>query len=180
MSTGILEKAIRLATSAFAGMLDKQGYPAILHAFVVMLAAGEEYDRSPIPVTREEFMSAAVLHDVVEDTEYTLAYILEQFGPVVANIVDGVTRRKLEKEVYVDFIVRAWQGEASRRLKRVDVTINMKRIHTLPKSEQGIRDRYNRALLILDAKSLEEIQAIIRRPRQTQQVGARQSEGSLL
>jgi len=131
-------------------MLDKQGYPAILHAFVVMLAAGEEYDRSPIPVTREEFMAAAVLHDVVEDTEYTLAYILEQFGPVVANIVDGVTRRKLEKEVYVDFIVRAWQGEASRRLKRVDVTINMKRIHTLPKSEQGIRDRYNRALLILD------------------------------
>jgi GTP pyrophosphokinase len=37
-------------------------------------------------------IAAALLHDVVEDTDYTLDDLSEQFGPAIANIVDGVTK----------------------------------------------------------------------------------------
>ena len=47
----------------------------------------------------EKTLAAAFLHDVVEDTDYKLDYIKEQFGTVVANLVDGVT--KLGKIEYI-------------------------------------------------------------------------------
>jgi hypothetical protein len=182
MSASILEKAIRLAGTAFDGKVDKAGHPAILHSLEVMLAAGKAYDLNPIPgVTRLQFMTAGVLHDVPEDfpSDYPLEYILQQFDGVVHRIVDGVTRRP--GEVYMDFIQRAWQDVASRELKLVDVTINRGRINTLPPEEQSIKRRYDRALVILRARNLEELQSsLIRNPRrQTRQDGADElTEGS--
>jgi (p)ppGpp synthase/HD superfamily hydrolase len=183
MSTSILEKAIRLAFTAFQGKVDKAGHPAILHSFEVMLLAGVAYDDTPLPglTTRDEFMAAGVLHDVAEDCpDYPLSYILEQFGPVIHRIVDGVTRRKTE--TYAEFILRAWQDTDSRALKLVDVIINMGRIHTLPPEEQSIKRRYDKAFKILNARNLEELQDLIRSPRrQTPMAGAHeQPEGSYL
>jgi hypothetical protein len=146
----LLESAIRLAVFAHSGQLDKVGKPFILHPLQVMFAAAEEYERNPVPgYSLEEFMAAAVLHDVAEDTKVTLNEILRLFGVSVHRIVDGVTRR--EGEVYMDFIVRAASEIGSRRLKRIDVKINLGRIAQLPVPEQSIRRRYERALSFLDA-----------------------------
>jgi (p)ppGpp synthase/HD superfamily hydrolase len=158
----LLERAIQLAVTAFAGKLDKSGLPQILHSLEVMLAAKVEYERDPVPgYTLEEFMTAAVLHDVAEDCpEYPLYYIRAAFGQKVYTIVKGVTRLTDENgknlETYKEFIRRAASEVGSKRLKKVDVRINLSRIHTLPPEEQSISRRYTSALAVLEP--LEEPQ----------------------
>lgn len=73
-----------------------------------MRKSGEEYITHPVAVTRilaelgmdTTTLVAALLHDTVEDTSLTLEQILDQFGPAVAHVVDGVT--KLEKASWGD------------------------------------------------------------------------------
>ena len=64
-------------------------------------ASGERYIVHPIAVARifvEQIglddigVAAALLHDVVEDTEVTLEFLEESFGPVLATIIDGLTK----------------------------------------------------------------------------------------
>ena len=62
-----LERAIAIATKAHAGQIDKAGEPYILHALRVMLA-----------VETPEERTAAVLHDVVEDTDWTIEGLREE------------------------------------------------------------------------------------------------------
>lgn len=146
MST--LENAIRLAVFAHSGQLDKVGKPFILHSLQVMFAAAEEYAKNSLPeYSLEEVMTAAVMHDVPEDTTVTLNEILRLFGVRIHRLVDGVTRR--EGEIYKDFILRAKSEPGSRFLKRVDVRINLGRIDQLPVEERSIRRRYENALAIL-------------------------------
>ena len=157
----LLENAIRLAVEAHAGQVDKQGRTYILHPLAVMFMAEAAYKRNPIPgVTLEEFMAAAVLHDVCEDNpKYPLSFILAEFGVNVHRIVDGVTRRKAQGETYREFIIRANQDLGSRLLKILDIFHNLGRIDTLPIAEQDIRRRYEKALVVLNPAefSLEEI-----------------------
>ena len=76
-----IDIALRIATSAHAGQLDRDGYPVILHPLTVGLMGH----------TDEEKM-AGFLHDVVEDTDYTVEDISNIFGAKVAQIVDGLTK----------------------------------------------------------------------------------------
>ena len=70
---------------AHKGALRRSGEPYIQHPLeVALLLAGMRIDADGIV--------SALLHDVVEDTEYSLEDLREQFGPAVANIVDGVTK----------------------------------------------------------------------------------------
>ena len=59
---GLLEKAIRIAIEAHAGQKDKSGQPYILHPLRLMLHGQTEDERI-----------TGVLHDVVEDTPWTIA-----------------------------------------------------------------------------------------------------------
>jgi len=89
---------------------------------------------------------AALLHDVVEDTEYTLDYIKEHFGEKVAQIVDGVT--KLTNEDF-DANVRSLQAETFRKVimsmsydirvilvKLADRLHNMRTLGSMPHHKQ--------------------------------------------
>jgi len=88
----VLEGAIRMAVEAHTAGKDKAGRPYILHPLAVMFAAERAY-RPSVIVTLEEFMAAAVLHDVPEDhPEYSLSSILAEFGENVHRIVDGMRR----------------------------------------------------------------------------------------
>lgn len=87
----MIEKAYRLAKSAHENQLRTSGEPYIVHPLAVAhLLAELELDK--------ESIIAGILHDVVEDTEYTIEYITEEFSKEVALLVDGVT--KLEKIPY--------------------------------------------------------------------------------
>jgi (p)ppGpp synthase/HD superfamily hydrolase len=135
-----LNEAIIYATQAHGDQTDKQGQPYILHPLRVMLALAKQH--API-----EAQMAAVLHDTVEDTDATLEEITARFGPVVAEIVDAVSRR--DGEVYIEFIHRAAENPLARGVKRADISDNLSR--PIPPDMVGIERRYRRALAVLDA-----------------------------
>ena len=80
-----LEKAYSLAFEAHDGQNRVSGEPYITHPLeVAYILADLELDC--------DTLVGALLHDVVEDTDYTLDYIKKEFGENVAVIVDGVTK----------------------------------------------------------------------------------------
>lgn len=136
----LLNDAIVFAAHAHINQFDKAGKPYILHALRVMLA---------VEPHGEIAMMAAVLHDVVEDTKWTLEDIRTVFGEEVAEIVDSVSRR--ENEVYRDFIKRANEHPIGRVVKIADVQDNLRPDWLVPELK-GIQHRYAVALDILGAK----------------------------
>lgn len=82
---GLIERAWKLAESAHAGQVRESGEPYIIHPLAVAEILTElEQDL--------ETVAAGILHDVVEDTQITLADIERDFGPEIALLVDGVTK----------------------------------------------------------------------------------------
>ena len=79
------KKAIEMATKAHEGQTRKSGDPYIVHPLAVMKIV-EDWGMD------EDTCLAAVLHDVVEDTNVTLADVKKGFGEQVAFLVDGVTK----------------------------------------------------------------------------------------
>ena len=163
MTMSLLESAIQLAVEAHSGQRDKAGRPYILHPLAVMFAAEKAYQahQPSLLVTLEEFMAAAILHDVSEDhfEKYPLSLIHEKFGDSVYEIVDGVTRR--QGETYMEFIRRAYEDPGSCLLKILDINHNLSRISALPLAEQTIRRRYEKALVVLNTRlTWEQINAI--------------------
>ena len=80
-----IQRAYDLSNTAHKGAVRRSGEAYIQHPLeVAHLLAGMRIDADGIV--------SALLHDVVEDTEYSLDDLREQFGPAVATIVDGVTK----------------------------------------------------------------------------------------
>ncbi len=84
--TRMIRKAFMLAMEAHKGMRRKSGEPYIIHPVEVAIIAAGEIGLGPTSVI------CALLHDVVEDTDYTLADIEMQFGTKVTKIIDGLTK----------------------------------------------------------------------------------------
>ncbi|MDO4770893.1 bifunctional (p)ppGpp synthetase/guanosine-3',5'-bis(diphosphate) 3'-pyrophosphohydrolase [Porphyromonas sp.] len=79
-------KAFNLAKSAHAGAKRKSGEPYILHPIAVASICCNEIGLGSTSI------AAALLHDVVEDTDYTVQDIRDMFGNSIAVIVDGLTK----------------------------------------------------------------------------------------
>jgi GTP diphosphokinase / guanosine-3',5'-bis(diphosphate) 3'-diphosphatase len=82
---GPIERAFDLAVEAHANQKRATGEPYVTHP-IASAQITAELGIDPVAVT------AALLHDVPEDTEYALGDIEEQFGAEVARLVDGVTK----------------------------------------------------------------------------------------
>ena len=81
-----IEKAFRFANAAHDGIRRKSGEPYIIHPIAVAKIVAKEIGLGATSIV------AAILHDVVEDTEYRLSDIENMFGVKVARIVDGLTK----------------------------------------------------------------------------------------
>lgn len=81
-----IRKAFVLATNAHNGVRRKSGEPYIYHPIAVAMICCKEMNLGVTSVI------CALLHDVVEDTEYTLEDIRDMFGDVVSEIIDGLTK----------------------------------------------------------------------------------------
>ena len=85
MDMGRIEAAYEMAKLAHSGQLRKDGSPYVTHC---VAAADIAVDMG----LDEDSIVAALLHDVIEDTQLTHGDIARQFGEPVANIVEGVTK----------------------------------------------------------------------------------------
>ena len=82
----IITKAFNFARQAHKGVRRLSGEPYIMHPIAVAQIACEEVGLGSTSIC------AALLHDVVEDTDYTTEDLANIFGPKIAQIVDGLTK----------------------------------------------------------------------------------------
>ena len=82
----IIERAFRFAKEAHKGVRRRSGEPYILHPIAVAKIASREIGLGSTSIC------AALLHDVVEDTDYTVEDIERNFGKKIAQLVEGLTK----------------------------------------------------------------------------------------
>jgi (p)ppGpp synthase/HD superfamily hydrolase len=130
-----LETAIAIAVESHKGHPDKAGRPYVLHPLRMMFRLSDEID-----------MTVAVLHDVVEDTDWTPEKLRDRgFSKTILTALDGVTNR--EGESYEEFIERAAGNPVSRRVKLADLEDNMdvRRLNTVTEKDAVRLSKYLRA-----------------------------------
>ncbi len=130
-----LERAIAIALEAHQGQRDKAGAPYVLHPLRVMLRLESEPARI-----------AAVLHDVVEDSPWTLEGLArEGFSPEVLAALECLTKQK--GEVYEAFIERVKTNPLAVEVKRADLLDNLDLLRLPELSEKDLTRlaKYHRA-----------------------------------
>ena len=138
MST--LERAIEIATKAHLGQTDKGGEPYILHPLRVMLR-----------MTTQEERIAAVLHDAVEDSEWTLDMLSQEgFPPSILHALDALTKRPGEDRISA--ARRAAADPLARAVKLADNAENsdLSRIPNPSAKDLERMEQYHRVRQILE------------------------------
>ncbi|MCC8146377.1 MAG: RelA/SpoT family protein [Bacteroidales bacterium] len=82
----IINKAFKFADQAHKGVKRRSGEPYIMHPLAVAMIVSDEMGLGSTSI------SSALLHDVVEDMDYTVEDIRNLFGPKIAQIVEGLTK----------------------------------------------------------------------------------------
>jgi (p)ppGpp synthase/HD superfamily hydrolase len=130
-----LEQAIELAVKHHKGQYDKGGKPYILHPLRLMMS-----------VDTDDEKIVAVMHDLVEDTHITIAYLRTAgFSEKVLSALDCVTNR--DNEDYESFIERIAQNPLATKVKLADLEDNMdlSRISEPSKKDYKRIEKYKRA-----------------------------------
>ena len=136
-----LGRAISIAAEAHAGQKDRAGAPYILHPIRLM-----------IQMDSEDAMMAAVLHDVVENSVWTLDDLRKEgFSNEVLNAVDSLTHRDKEGEDYWDYIKRAGSDPIALKVKLADLldNLNPNRLNKVTKEDEKRFERYRKAQQML-------------------------------
>ena len=104
-----IDRAIQIAAEAHVGQSDEGGRPKILHVLRVMQAC-----------TTDSSRIVALLHDVVEDNEWTVSLLREEgFDDEVLEALESVTRR--DGEPYLLFTRRAARHPIGSHVRRADL-----------------------------------------------------------
>lgn len=137
-----LGTAIAITSVAFKDKTDKGGHPYILHCLHVMNKM-KYYDD-------HELMSAAVMHDLIEDTSWTIDQLRsEGFSEKVLTIVDALTHK--DGESYQDYITRIKQDPDAVKIKIQDLRHNsdILRIKGVRKKDIERIEKYHKAYTFL-------------------------------
>ena len=136
-----MERAITISAEAHAGQKDHAGAPYILHPIRLM-----------IQMDSESAMMAAVLHDVVENSVWTLDDLRKEgFSNEVLNAVDSLTHRDKEGEDYWDYIQRTKSDPIAIKVKLADLedNLNPDRLNEVTEKDEKRFDRYRKAQNLL-------------------------------
>jgi len=123
----LLNEAIRMATEAHAGQLDKIGRPYIEHPIAVMNMLDSQDEKI-----------VAVLHDTIEDTDLTVHDLYRAFPNYIVEAVIAITRLKGESSL--DYLTRVANNSLARAVKKKDMAHNMS-YERLMKLDKETRDR---------------------------------------
>jgi len=135
----LFHKAFSLAVDAHKDMRRKGGEPYIYHPIAVAQIVAKEIN---LGVTS---MIAALLHDVVEDTDYTLKDVQAMFGESVAKIVDGLTKiedivvdvdQSVQAENFKKILLSTVEDVRVILIKLADRLHNMRTLNALPQEKQ--------------------------------------------
>lgn len=130
-----LEDAVSIAALAHRSQKDKAGAPYLLHPLRMMLR-----------MKSEAAMMAAVLHDVVEDTDWTLEQLREHgFSDEVLEAIECLTHRSGES--YEEFVERVEKNQMAREVKIADLedNMNIQRIGQISSKDLARLEKYHRA-----------------------------------
>ena len=138
------KKALKLCFEAHKNQVDKSGMPYVFHPFHV----AEQ-------MTDEATTIVALLHDVVEDTDYTLEDLAaEGFGK---DILEAVALMTHEDDVpYLDYVTKLKGNPIARAVKLADLAHNsdLSRIGEVDDETKQRLEKYKKAIALLNDNSL--------------------------
>jgi GTP pyrophosphokinase len=133
-----IRQAFKIALQAHEGMRRKSGEPYIFHPLAVAQIAVEEIGLGTTSII------SALLHDVVEDTDYSLDDIKREFGIKVARIIDGLTKitgvfeygRSGQAENFRKMLLTLSKDLRVILVKLADRLHNMRTLESMPRNKQ--------------------------------------------
>lgn len=135
------KKAMKLCFEAHKDQVDKSGMPYVFHPFHV----AEQ-------MTDEATTIVALLHDVVEDTDYTLEDIAaEGFGKEILEAVALMTHE--DGVPYLDYVAKLKENPIARAVKLADLAHNsdLSRIGEIDEETKQRLEKYKKARAILES-----------------------------
>ena len=138
----LIEKSLHIALRAYAGKTDKAGCEYILHPLRVMAKMKTDLE-----------MSAALLHDVIEDSDITAEQLLVEGIP--AEVVEAIqSLSKNENEDYPDFVARAKKNKIAAKVKIADIedNIDVLRLSSLDETDLARIKKYHSAWRFLQGE----------------------------
>ncbi len=137
--TEMTKKALKLCFEAHKNQTDKSGMPYVFHPFHLAECMTDEYTTT-----------VALLHDVVEDTDYTLSDLKDMGFP--EKVTDALALLTHDKSVpYMEYVERIKQNPIAREVKLADLTHNsdLSRLDTVDEKALKRVEKYKKAMEIL-------------------------------
>jgi GTP pyrophosphokinase len=134
----LIKRAFRLANDAHNGIRRKTGEPYITHPIEVAQIVATEIGLGPTSI------ATALMHDVVEDSDYTLEDINSMFGANIAKLIDGLTKisgvttvdHNMQLENYRKMLLTISDDIRVILIKIADRMHNMRTMHGMPSHKQ--------------------------------------------
>ena len=134
----MIRKAYQFSLKAHGSERRKSGEPYVLHPIAVARIVSEEIGLGP------KSIAAALLHDVVEDTEYALEDIEREFGTKIKTVIDGLTKitgafdrnSTLQASTFRKILLTLAEDIRVILIKLADRLHNMRTLHALPRVKQ--------------------------------------------
>jgi len=139
----MIEKSLEIALKAYAGQKDKAGKCYILHPLRIMAKMSTEAE-----------MSVALLHDVIEDSDYTAKDLLH--AGISSDVVEAVQLlSKNKEESYEQFIDNILTNSLASKIKQADIedNINLLRLDQVGEKDLARVVKYHKAWKKLEASS---------------------------
>lgn len=139
----MLGRAIEIAATAHAGQIDKGGKPYILHPLWVM---------NKVRHLGDDYMIVAVLHDVIEDTDWTIEMLRDEgFSHASVNALMYLTHGFFSSANYDEYIKLIATNPIAKAVKLRDLEHNTKitRLKGLRKKDFDRLEKYHRAYTYL-------------------------------
>jgi len=133
----ILGTAIAITAEAFKDRVDKGGKPYMLHCLYVM---------NKMPIDDQELQAAAVMHDLIEDTDWTFEQLEEAGMPIrVQHLVSIMTHRS--EDTYQEYLDKIAECPDAIRIKLADLrhNSNITRLKGLRKKDFKRLEKYQQA-----------------------------------
>lgn len=139
--TAMTKRALKLCFQAHKDQTDKSGMPYVFHPF--HLAEQMENERE---------VTVALLHDVIEDTPYTLDDLMKMgFDQTVIEAIERMTHD--DGVSYMEYVARIKTNALARKVKLADLRHNsdLTRLDTLDESARMRVEKYARAIKLLES-----------------------------